>query len=416
MHHASAAGSRSPTPVKSAAVTQTTSQSSADAKQALAEVDLNQRTASWQPSRDRLQSSDMPWQELQAIKPQQPQPQPQQQQRAKQQQEQGQLAKQQQHQLEGGHMHQQPSQEGAELMHGAGSRQAKQLRWADTHTQPDAQLLHNSPQAATVRHSVNLPDETQALSLDTDHQQHQTWDVHQEVAKHGKGHAAGSHQTHSIHVEELQVLAQMLEPTAVVQTDQPHKVSHPQTTQHSTPGPDWDPSQHYEAFQYVASVQARCPSTDEGPSYGQHALQTAKQMQLPNKSRFEQSFVNNNGAAYQQLLELPPARYDGAHLGVRKKAHLEADPHFTDTRELPAGIPLTPVLVQRAEPRDSLEASIWKLSGGSNNKQMTTAGRVLSDVVSPICYASVKHDSLLESPHALAETQQRAGRTVLQKQ
>ncbi len=38
--------------------------------------------------------------------------------------------------------------------------------------------------------------------------------------------------------------------------------------------------------------------------------------------------------------------------------------------DLPAGIPLTPVLSQRAQPRDSLEASIWKLSSSQGKQQM----------------------------------------------
>jgi hypothetical protein len=38
--------------------------------------------------------------------------------------------------------------------------------------------------------------------------------------------------------------------------------------------------------------------------------------------------------------------------------------------ELPAGIPLTPVLSQKAQPRDSLEASIWKLSCSQEKQQM----------------------------------------------
>ena len=38
--------------------------------------------------------------------------------------------------------------------------------------------------------------------------------------------------------------------------------------------------------------------------------------------------------------------------------------------DLPAGIPLTPVLSQKAQPRDSLEASIWKLSSSQLKQQM----------------------------------------------
>ena len=38
--------------------------------------------------------------------------------------------------------------------------------------------------------------------------------------------------------------------------------------------------------------------------------------------------------------------------------------------DLPAGIPLTPVLSQKAQPRDSLEASIWKLSSSQGKHQI----------------------------------------------
>ena len=38
--------------------------------------------------------------------------------------------------------------------------------------------------------------------------------------------------------------------------------------------------------------------------------------------------------------------------------------------DLPAGIPLTPVLSQKAQPRDSLEASIWKLSSSKGKHQI----------------------------------------------
>ncbi len=39
--------------------------------------------------------------------------------------------------------------------------------------------------------------------------------------------------------------------------------------------------------------------------------------------------------------------------------------------DLPAGIPLTPVLCQQAQPRDSLEASIWKLSSSKGKHQIS---------------------------------------------
>ena len=39
--------------------------------------------------------------------------------------------------------------------------------------------------------------------------------------------------------------------------------------------------------------------------------------------------------------------------------------------DLPAGIPLTPVLSQMAQPRDSLEASIWKLSNSKGKHQIS---------------------------------------------
>ena len=394
MHHASAAGSRSPTPSKSAPASQITSQSSAGCRQALADMDLNQRPASLQPSRDGLQTSNASLKEQQAVRPKQPQ-------------QQHQLAKQQQRQMPGGHVRQQHSQEAAEHRPGAGSRQSKQLRWAETKRQPDAQMLYNSPQAAPVRYSHSQPDDIQARSSDPDHQQ-QTWDIPQEVVAHDIGHAAGVHQTHSNHSEELQVLAQMLAPTAVVQTDQPYKASHPHSTQHSTPAHTWGSSQDCETFWNVASVQDRCPGADEDPRYRQHALQTARHMQLQS----EQPCVSDSAAAYQRLAEQPAASHGGTHLGVSNKAQHEAHVHFADMRELPAGIPLTPVLAQHAKPRDSLEASIWKLSGGSRSKQMTAPGRSLPDVLSPIRYASVQHDSLLESLRALAERQQMTGHMV----
>lgn len=57
----------------------------------------------------------------------------------------------------------------------------------------------------------------------------------------------------------------------------------------------------------------------------------------------------------------------------------QQQPEWDMGTELPAGIPLTPVSIKPALPRDSLEASIWKLSS-SQRKQQLSASRPVNVV------------------------------------
>ena len=67
---------------------------------------------------------------------------------------------------------------------------------------------------------------------------------------------------------------------------------------------------------------------------------------------------------------LDSSRNAGDHAALSKQQRQQQQQNSLQV-DLPAGIPLTPVLSQKAQPRDSLEASIWKLSSRKRKHQIS---------------------------------------------
>ncbi|KAL0022155.1 hypothetical protein WJX77_000639 [Trebouxia sp. C0004] len=131
----------------------------------------------------------------------------------------------------------------------------------------------------------------------------------------------------SIHAEESHSLADMLESTIGCKSD-----IHTPTASSRTAGRRED--------QAASGVSLTKP-VSSAMNHLQHAWR---------HHRFDSSRnAHDHAAQYRQHWQ-------------QQQSNLQVD--------LPAGIPLTPVLNQTAQPRDSLEASIWKLSSSKGKQQL----------------------------------------------
>lgn len=411
MHHASAAGSRTPTPAKSdfARLSQMAglpgsarwpkTQSPTDGRQALAEISLNQRSvgqqtgpqsisSSWQERQyvehkeqqapaltehslhqshagmqAALKSTNMAWQphqsvlqygsDMPGIASRDPSPmairsaEKHEMQQTERQHEQLQTVPVQQQSL--------PRRIGQRQEES--SRQNKQLRWAGT----ARQLQQGSEQPAKVIGSSDW-----AVPSNQDANCGQQCSI-----QYDRVRACDSvtlHQDKSMHAEELQVLAQMLEPTGSTLSRGLQSLAYSATMQGVMPGSWWevphthDP--HHDAA--IAGSSLSDSGIDRVTEDRQYATEVPRHMQSPHTSSSVQRALTNHHAMQQ----LSAAPHDGS-VGKIGSMHCRAGLAGGEMHDLPAGIPLTPIPDQEPHPRDSLEASIWKLSG---NGRRRTAG------------------------------------------
>ena len=329
MHHASAAGGRTPTPPKSDSFRQRSGgQSPAESRRALVEIDLNQpsevsQTGLWPPAIAR--------QRHQAVE------------------QQRQQRERQEKQLAPHPVLQQCSAVGVQHRRDAGSRQNKQLRWANTCRQLDQQLLQgsqppaNSSQVDASSENV-LPN---SADLGSDRMSGRVSDG-----------TATMNQAQSRHAEELQMLAQMLQSSRTAQPPQLQSLSYPTTAQDLTP----KLSQGYDSHHDAGSASNRSSNANHMPR--QCISERLDRMQ-PSHAAPGLAVADLCTSGWQQnAMQQPCVAQGDCGLAVTGSLHRQSKLHAVEESDLPAGIPLTPIPVQQPQPRDSLEASIWKLSGG----------------------------------------------------
>ena len=334
MHHASAAGSRTPTPPKSESVRQRPrGQPPAESRQALAEMDLNQPSASLQTSPE---STHMARQRHQPVD------------------KKGRQRDRQEQQLYPKPVLQQYLQPGTQQRRDTGGRQNKQLRWADTARQLEQQLLQGSQPIATSSQtdasSGNGLPYTAAPGSD-------------QMSGQGSGGAANMNQDQSTHAEELQALPQMHNPTRTAQPRQLQSLAHPTSLQNLIPELDWKVLQSSGSRHDADSAANRSPSANHMPGYRQYVSKKPDHMQ-PRHTSSTLAVANFHALGFQQhAVQQHSVAQHECSPAMAGSMHCQPGLHAVEKTDLPAGIPLTPVPVQQPQPRDSLEASIWKLSG-----------------------------------------------------
>ena len=332
MHHASAAGSRTPTPSKSDSVRQRSSgQSPAKSRQALAEMDLNQPSTSLQTSpesaiiaQQRRQPAEQSGQQRD-IREQQLYPKP----------------------------VLQYSQPG---MHrcDAGSKQSRQLRWADTARQLNQQLLQGSQPPATRSRTDASSENDLPNTADSGSDQ---------MSGHGGGSTAIMKQDQTFHAEELQALPYVHNLTRTAQP-QLQSLAYPVTAQNFTSGLDWKMPQSSDSRHDADTAANRSPSANHMPGCRQYTSERLDLMQPPDTAPGLAVAIYHASEFQQHAVRQPSVAQHDCSLAMAGSMHCQPGLHAGKKSDLSAGIPLTPVLLQQPQPRDSLEASIWKLSGG----------------------------------------------------
>ena len=334
MHHASAAGSRTPTPPKAdSSRRRSGGQSPAESRQALAEIDLNQHFLG---SQTGLRSPAIVQQRHLPVE------------------QQRQQRERQEKQLAPHPVVQQCSQPGMQHRHDAG-RQNKQLRWADTARQLDQQLLQGCEPPATSS-QADAPSETELPNnsdLGSDH-----------VSGQVSGGPAPVNQDQSIHGEELQTLAQMPNSTRTAQPQKLQSLAYPMTAHNLTPVLDWKVPQSYDPHHDAGNAANRSPCVNSTPGYRQYISERLDRMQPQHNVPGLAVASCHASGCQQHAAQQPHVAQGDRNLAVTSSMHCQPGLHNTEESYLPAGIPLTPIPVQQPQPRDSLEASIWKLSGG----------------------------------------------------
>lgn len=333
MHHASTAGSRTPTPPKShSARWRSSGRSPADNRQALVEIDLNQqpKQAGFQMGFQTGVVSRLTVQQTHHHVEQKVQE-----------------RERQEKQLRSEPVTQRQSS--TQHRGSKGSRQRKQLRWADPARQLDQQLLQGSQQPATSSPSAASSGNAAATTASPG----SNWLSEQDC--HG---AATTHQGQIMHIEELQPPARMEQ---LLQLQSP---AYPMTTQGVAPSTDWQAPQSYDPHHDASVADIRSQGGHCIHGYRQYASEKLESTQIPH-SVTGLADANDDASECQQhdVQQTFVAECYGS-LAVTGSMHRQPGVHIVEGCDLSAGIPLTPDPGQQPQPRDSLEASIWKLSGG----------------------------------------------------
>lgn len=333
MHHASTAGSRTPTPPKSdSAGWGSRGQLPAASRIALAEIDLNQPSASLQTGPGSTHIARLRHHPIE---------------------QRGRQSDRQEEQLYPEPVLQQCSQLGVQQRRGAGSRQNKQLRWADTAKQLDQQLLQGSQPPATSSRTQTSPGSGSPNTTGSDQLSGQDDD----------DGAATPNQDQSIHAEELSPLPQMHKPTRTAQPQQMQSLTYPMTAQSLTPRLNGKVPPSYDSHQGTGSAAITSPSAHYTRGYRLYAPERLDHMQPPHTALGVAVADCHASGCQQHAMQQLFGAHRSCSLAATGSMHRQPVLHDEEESDLPAGIPLTPVPMQQPQPRDSLEASIWKLSG-----------------------------------------------------
>ncbi|KAL3139233.1 hypothetical protein ABBQ32_006003 [Trebouxia sp. C0010 RCD-2024] len=400
MHHATTAGSHAPTPAQSDSARWPKTQSLADGRQALAEINLNQPSLGLQTS---PQTSDSLWQKYQSVEHKQQQVpwllesnsnqsssgipagakstkmawQPHQSvlqygsalpadiaragcdlPSSAAQSVEKHLTLQLERQQQTGQAPQQSVRHGVEQRHDASSRQNKHFRWADA----DRQLRQGGEQPAISSCVSGATDRAVLPNIGASHRQLTSSIQHDPM---GASDCVPWQQDQDVHAEELQVLAQLLEPTRAALPQRSHSQAYPLTAQDVTPRSRWKAPQTDNPYHDAGIAGSSSSGLVHFPEARQDATEVLRHTGSALTAPEQLAFTN-----HQARQQLSPVPYDDS-LAMIGNMHHQARLAGGGMHDLPAGIPLTPVQVQQPHPRDSLEASIWKLSGSGQHK---TAG------------------------------------------
>ena len=260
--------------------------------------------------------------------------------------------------------------------HGEGSRQ-KQLRWADSVRQLDMQLLHSSDQAAPSSPVRLLFRACSPAAADMAHQQQafaiQRGSVRQD--SHNAATTSSFPQSGSgpVHAAEMAILAQMLEPSLAAHSEQ-HQHELQSIGMRNSPNgqqPSWQPCSSPELRLDLAHIaQSRPTSAREAVASERFVQQLVRRqpVYLPEQLKSPLDYA----AMTHQAAQHPSDEYQSAGVVVGRRSHHNHKASPADLSGLPAGTPVTAIPKQ---PRDSLEASIWKLSGDTKHKTLQQRGR-----------------------------------------
>lgn len=314
MHHASTAGSRTPTPPKShSARWRSSGQSPTDNRQALVEIDLNQ-----QPTQAGFQSGFQTGLVSRLTVQQTQQPVEQKVQERERQEQQ---------------LHQEPTPEQQPSMQHRGSkasRQSKQLRWADTARQLDQQLLQGSQQPAASSPSAASSGNAASITADPGSNR---------VSEQNCHGAAIMDQDQSTHLEELCALTQSPEPTRIAQPQQLQSLAYIRTAQSVRPSSAWQGPWSYDPHP-MADIAGSCGGSHT-PGYKQYGSERREHMHPPH-SVTGLAHANHHASECQQhaLQQTFVAACYGS-LAVTGSMHHQPGVHIIEGSDLPAGIPLT---------------------------------------------------------------------------
>lgn len=337
MHHASTAGSRTPTPPKShSARWRSSGQSPTDNRQALVEIDLNQQPpqAGFQTGFQTGSVSRLAVQQTHQHDEQKGQEREKQEQR----------------------LHQEPTpQQQPSMQHrgSKGSRQSKQLRWADTARQLDQQLLQGSQQPASSSPSAASSGNIAPQNAEPGNNQ---------MSGQECGGAATMHQHQGMRLEELCDLAQILEPTRTAQPQQLQSLAYIRTAQSVTPSSGRLGPWSYGPHPMADIAGGRGGSHTLG--YNKYASERREHMQPPLSVTGLANANQHASECQQHAVQQNCITECDCSLATTGSMDRQPGLHIVEGSEVPAGISFTPDPGQQPQPRDSLEASIWKLSGG----------------------------------------------------
>ena len=337
MHHTSSAGSRTSIPPKSdSAGWGSRVLLPAASRQALAEIDLNEPLPSLQTSPGSTHIA---------------------QQRHRPVEQRGRQSDRQEEQLYPKPVLQQYSQPGAQQRRDASSRQNKQLRWADTANQLDQQLMRGSQPPATSSQTEIFPGSSSPNTTGPDSDQ---------MSGQDDGGAATPNQGQNIHAEELSALPQLHNPSRTVQPQQMQSLTYPMTVQNLTPRLDGKVPASYNSHHDAGNAANTSwweSSANYTHGYRHYPSERLDYMQPPHTASGLAVADCHASGCQQHAMQQPFGGHRDCSLAAKGSMHCQPVLHDVTENDLPPGIPLTPIAAQQPQPRDSLEASIWKLSG-----------------------------------------------------
>ena len=191
-------------------------------------------------------------------------------------------------------------------------------------------------------------------------------------------HAGAFADSQSPEAEEAQLLAEMLEPAATSaaerqQPAQPAAAKPGWTSQHASPAPSYAWHTPYLSPQQLGSHTIYSVA-NPGAEASQQVLSPSALISEPECAAHNVMHSQHLTAGQQtawQPHEVITTPLDAGNATVQSFRQQQR-PAWTlgDAADLPIGVPLTPLPTMQAQPRDSLEASIWKLS--SSQKQQVS--------------------------------------------